>query len=99
MGYSLDVLSAPQATELIRRLEEASLGKSIVTRPQQPAVEDFARPQPAVEDTLSSKELAELFFPLDHSWIGIGIGGDNGDGMVLDVAQGTGFRFNEFVGQ
>ncbi|KAJ7793049.1 hypothetical protein B0H14DRAFT_2928464, partial [Mycena olivaceomarginata] len=59
MGYSLDVA-------LIRRLEEASMGK-------QPVVEDF-RPQPA---------LAELFFfPLDPSWIGIGIeipGGDHGD--------------------
>ncbi|KAF8209202.1 hypothetical protein K438DRAFT_2066207 [Mycena galopus ATCC 62051] len=52
IGYSLDVLSAPHATQLIERLE-AYLGK--------------LTPQPA-EDFLNSAELADLFLPLEQPW-------------------------------
>ncbi|KAF7342336.1 Zn(2)-C6 fungal-type domain-containing protein [Mycena venus] len=63
MGYSLDVLSAPQATQLIGRLD-AYLGKS--TEPSPEPVQDF----------LNSAELAELFLPLEQPWIGVS--GDDG---------------------
>ncbi|KAF8178968.1 hypothetical protein K438DRAFT_1938531 [Mycena galopus ATCC 62051] len=54
IGYSLDVLSAPQVTQLIERLE-ACVGKS-------------TPPQPA-EDFLNSAELADLFLPLEQPWM------------------------------
>ncbi|KAF7342326.1 Zn(2)-C6 fungal-type domain-containing protein [Mycena venus] len=55
MGYSLDIISAPQATELIERLD-ACLGTSTQSQP--------------VPDLMNSTEFAELF-PLGESWIGV----------------------------
>ncbi|KAJ7264501.1 hypothetical protein B0H12DRAFT_1321427 [Mycena haematopus] len=56
MGYSLEVFSTPQATELIERLE------AYLSKP--------TSPQPA-EDFLNSAELADLFLPLEQPWMAI----------------------------
>ncbi|KAF7335220.1 Zn(2)-C6 fungal-type domain-containing protein [Mycena sanguinolenta] len=54
MGYSLDVFSSPQVTQLIERLE-------VYLRKPTPA---FG------EDFLNSAELADLFLPLEQPWMG-----------------------------
>ncbi|KAJ6465388.1 hypothetical protein C8R45DRAFT_1023015 [Mycena sanguinolenta] len=54
MGYSLDVFSSPQVTQLIERLE------AYLRKPTSAFGEDF----------LNSAELADLFLPLEQPWMG-----------------------------
>ncbi|KAJ6465384.1 hypothetical protein C8R45DRAFT_1022999 [Mycena sanguinolenta] len=54
MGYSLDVFSSPQVTQLIERLE------AYLRKPTSAFQEDF----------LNSAELADLFLPLEQPWMG-----------------------------
>ncbi|KAF7335219.1 Zn(2)-C6 fungal-type domain-containing protein [Mycena sanguinolenta] len=54
MGYSLDVFSSPQVTQLIERLE------GYLRKPTPAFGEDF----------LNSAELADLFLPLEQPWMG-----------------------------
>ncbi|KAJ6461381.1 hypothetical protein C8R45DRAFT_1028198 [Mycena sanguinolenta] len=54
MGYSLDVFSSPQVTQLIERLE------AYLKKPNSAFGEDF----------LNSAELADLFLPLELPWMG-----------------------------
>ncbi|KAF8209200.1 hypothetical protein K438DRAFT_1754241 [Mycena galopus ATCC 62051] len=84
IGYSLDVLSVPHATQLIERLE-AYLGKSTSTLLQQPA-----------EDFLNSSELADLFLPLEQPWT-TQVPKEMVFDAPQDMSSS--FRFNEFMGE
>ncbi|KAF8212697.1 hypothetical protein K438DRAFT_1957315 [Mycena galopus ATCC 62051] len=87
MGYALDVISTPQATALIERLD-GYLGKPT---PQQPNSGSPAACIAPMEDFLNSTELADLFLPVEYPWIGAP---KEDSGIMFGSSD---FHFNQFA--